>query len=111
MTTYRFLGGSLDGQTFDITNAYVGMPWHSQYQSGKQTELYTLNADDCFHFERYGLGPVGRPDRSAYDADMKPVCQKLSAILNELDAVLQKHGGPDHTQYHIGNWLIRHEDS
>ena len=108
---YQFVGGSLDGQRLRINNARIGLPWRTETQPGRQTEIYTLNADDRFHFVRYGLGFNVVRNELQFSADLQPIQQQLAELLLSLDTILAEHGGPDATVYRIGNWIIQHEDA
>lgn len=106
------VGGSLDGQVVRIGGSvYPGMRWPGQTIPGRKREIYVLQHDGKFHFERYGLEPNLQLMRPEVMEAMRPIEERLFALFQELDSFLEKYGGPDNSSITIGNWTIQHKDA
>jgi hypothetical protein len=109
---YEFVGGSMDGQKVRIGGSiYVGSTFPGTVLPGHRREIYQLNHDGKFEFTRYGLDfnpRLGMPD--AMD-DFLALREKIDELFKDLDAYVEKYGGPDGTVFGIGNWVVKHKDA
>ena len=109
---FTFKGGSRDGERFRGTNFSVGAPMRKQPVGPQQrVEIYVLHADDCFHFDRYGLAFNPAASSLAILDELKPIMNKLADVFKEMDAVYEKAGGPGAGDTIVGNWRICHKDA
>ena len=110
MSKIEFVGGSMDGQTIN-GSLRRGTEWRAEGRAGEQVEIYVLDEDDRFRFNRRGLAFNLLADMPEVLEKLNPVFSELETVLAKLDRVLAEHGGPSAGDYGIGNWRIRHKDA
>ncbi len=109
---YEFVGGSLDGHRLRIGGSlYSGATWPGQSVPGRKREIYVLHPDGRFRFDRFGLEFNPELGKLEIIQEQGPIMERLRMVLADLDTMLEAHGGPDATEYVIGNWKIRHKDA
>ena len=93
---YEMIGGSLDGQVQEIGGSlYPSMQCPDTSIPGLRREIYVLHHDGTFHFERFGLEPNPELHRLEVMEELFPIHKNLAVHFQEMDAVLEKHRGPD----------------
>ena len=109
---YEFIGGSMDGQVFHVEGElWPGMQWPTVAGPNGRREIYVYGADGKFHFDSYSLSINPNLYTPEALAERRAIYERLSAVLTELDVIIDRHGGPDGGSLNIGNWTIKHKNA
>lgn len=109
---YMFIGGSLDGTSiFMGGDTYAGMEWTGGTNDSGKVEKYGLDVDGKFRFRGWTLGTNPALHSREFLDEMKPLMERLSEVFKDLNALFERYGGHDGTQYGIGVWRFMHKDA
>jgi hypothetical protein len=110
---FQFVGGSMDGQKVRIGGAlHPGMEYPGQLpRSAGRREIYILDRENMFRFDRYGLEFNPKAETPEALAELQPILDRVADVLRDLDSTFEKYGGPSAGNYGVGNWVLRHKDA